>query len=277
MKINESADRLPSSPYQAYLQESQKPIVCLVFALPFFLSYHVGVWYIHERSQSAWANGADIFLARALNIVNIGGPMISFFLVVSVFLFLQALKGQNWRVRPGTLALMVLESLIFALPPFLLGKLVTRVIDPHLPVVAAAVTDGAAGAAGQSDIFNYFVNIVLSVGAGVYEEFLFRMLIMGGLFYLGKRLLQMKGTTLYVFAVLTQAILFALFHHLPGSPQELTWEYMRHPQFLRFFAFRTVAGVYFAYLYRERGFGVTAGSHAFYDILAVTLNAAQMR
>jgi hypothetical protein len=53
----------------------------------------------------------------------------------------------------------------------------------------------------------------------------------------------------------------------------LSLDYIMTIQFLRAFAFRTAAGVYFAYLYSERGFGITAGSHAFYDIFAVTLNA----
>ncbi len=39
------------------------------------------------------------------------------------------------------------------------------------------------------------------------------------------------------------------------------------------FVFRTIAGVYFAILFAIRGFGITAGTHAFYDILATLVNA----
>ncbi|HEY5504035.1 MAG TPA: hypothetical protein VIK28_02670, partial [Sedimentisphaerales bacterium] len=39
------------------------------------------------------------------------------------------------------------------------------------------------------------------------------------------------------------------------------------------FAFRTTAGVYFAALFAIRGFGITAGTHAFYDIIATLINA----
>jgi hypothetical protein len=39
------------------------------------------------------------------------------------------------------------------------------------------------------------------------------------------------------------------------------------------FGFRTVAGIYFAALFAIRGFGITAGVHAFYDIIATIINA----
>jgi hypothetical protein len=40
------------------------------------------------------------------------------------------------------------------------------------------------------------------------------------------------------------------------------------------FVFRTIAGVYFAILFAIRGFAITAGTHAFYDIIATILNTA---
>jgi len=39
------------------------------------------------------------------------------------------------------------------------------------------------------------------------------------------------------------------------------------------FGFRTMAGIYFAVLFAIRGFGITAGTHAFYDIIATFINA----
>jgi hypothetical protein len=40
------------------------------------------------------------------------------------------------------------------------------------------------------------------------------------------------------------------------------------------FLFRTLAGVYFAVVFAMRGFGITAGTHAFYDVMATVMNAA---
>ncbi|MBN2711125.1 MAG: CPBP family intramembrane metalloprotease [Planctomycetes bacterium] len=266
MDFYQNDNSLPSSPYKAYLLESRKPIVCLVFALPFFLCYHIGVWWMGKVSLDGgkWLNGADKMLADALNYLGIGGPLISFFFVLVVFIFLQQISNRGWQVRPGTLALMMLESAIFALPPFLLNQVVTRVIDPTLAAAVGTV---------QSDdqMVNYLMNLILSVGAGVYEEFLFRMVLMTALFAFFKNVFKMKGAPLYIVAVLGQALLFALLHHLPTGPDPLSWELVKTIRFMRTFAFRILAGVYFAYLYQERGFGIAAGAHAFYDIAAVTL------
>jgi len=251
-------ERPPSSPYKAYLEESHTPLTGLIFSLPLFLLYHVGVWWISEFKHIPWANGADVFIAWALHLMGIGGPLISLTVVVATLLFAQQLQGRRWRLpRPGTLTLMSCECLIFALPPFLLGKLVHQVLL-------------SAGSEGE---LPFLVNIILSLGAGVYEEFLFRFLLMGALFALFRWLWDLRDTRLYVTVVLTQAVLFALFHHLPGGGETLDWAYVTSGHFLRAFAFRTLAGVYFAYLYQERGFGIAVGSHAFYDVIAVTLNA----
>jgi hypothetical protein len=67
-----------------------------------------------------------------------------------------------------------------------------------------------------------------------------------------------------VLAVAGSAILFSLHHHQPLGSE---------PFALGPFAFRTVAGVYLGVLFLCRGYGITAGCHAFYNIIVVTLSA----
>jgi len=57
--------------------------------------------------------------------------------------------------------------------------------------------------------------------------------------------------------VVVSGILFSLYHYLGNEP--FYW-----PSFI----FRTVAGIYFGVLFMFRGFGVTAGAHTAYDIIA---------
>ena len=248
MPMNWNHDRPPSSPYKAYLENSCSPMTGLVFALPFVILYHIGVWMIRESGEPPWANGADILLAKWLYALGIGGPMISLLFLIIVLLIAQQISGRPWRWRSGTLGLMLLESVVFALPPFLLGNLVGRALM-------------AAGAGAAKPLF---VNLILSLGAGVYEEFLFRMLLMGLFFLVLQRLFPRSSGLVYFVAVLSQAVLFSLFHYLPGSNEVFVFPV---------FAFRTLAGIYFAYIYQERGFGIAAGSHALYDVIAVMLNA----
>ncbi len=266
-------DRDPSSPYVAYLEQSQRPVVCLIYVLPFLMLYHIGIWFMHLNKNSI-ANGADVMLAKFLNVIYYGalwfynqvfpnhstedsaalwflkmfGPLFSMFLLVFVLLLKQHLGNYPWRVKGKTLLLMLAESTVFAIPPFGLAWLVNHIFYLR---------------ADMSSVGSWFSGIVLSMGAGIYEEFLFRMILMGFLFWLFGNVFRFKGLPLFMFSVLGQAFLFSAFHYLPWADEEFR---------LGVFAFRTIAGVYFAYIYQERGFGIAAGSHAIYDIIAQTLN-----
>ena len=72
------------------------------------------------------------------------------------------------------------------------------------------------------------------------------------------RLLQMPQVLASSWAVTASAFLFALAHHA-GSPGEaFTWYA---------FVFRWMAGVFFAWVFVIRGFGIAVGTHTAYDIL----------
>ncbi len=84
-------------------------------------------------------------------------------------------------------------------------------------------------------------------------------------------LLGLRGGWKWALAALFQALLFSASHHLPGSPEQVT-NLVEARAVLPVFTFRTLAGLYFAAIYIERGFGIAAGSHACYDLLVVLLD-----
>jgi hypothetical protein len=83
-------------------------------------------------------------------------------------------------------------------------------------------------------------------------------------------LLGLSHTNSIVLSVLISAALFSAHHHIdfisgqPNTVDPFNWTR---------FAFRTIAGIYFAVLFAIRGFGITAGTHAFYNIIAVSITA----
>jgi hypothetical protein len=196
----------------------------------------------------------------ALGRLGMAGPLLSFIMVCMVFLTMHAMTGRPWRWPPAyAWLLMIMESLIMALPVFLLSRLVARLIA-YLPLSALE---------GGGDI-SWRANLVLSCGAGVYEEFFFRVLVMGSLVFFLGTVLRMRGGWKFVLAAATQALLFALSHHLPGGPEEI-FNFEQARTAVPVFTFRFAAGVYFAFLYVERGFGIAAGAHAGYDLMVVLL------
>jgi membrane protease YdiL (CAAX protease family) len=105
------------------------------------------------------------------------------------------------------------------------------------------------------------VQMITFVGAGIYEEVLFRLLLFSGLVWLLKQI-NVAGAIAVVVAAAGSALIFAGAHHV-GPYGEKYDAYI--------FVFRTVAGIYFALLFRLRGFGITVGAHALYDVLVGVL------
>ena len=261
-------DKRGSGVYHSYLETSSAPLACFLFALPMFIVYHAGLWWLNTFAGLRWANAVDIVIADGLGRLGIAGPLLSFILVVIVFLLMHAMSGKPWRRPPAYIwFFMILESLILALPVFMLSRLTTKLIG-YLSFSASALFPRAASEAGE---LSWRANLILSCGAGVYEEFFFRILVMGGMtLFLGK-IMGVGGGWKLALAVVGQALLFSASHHLPGGPEEVA-SLAAARTALPAFAFRTAAGVYFAFIYLERGFGIAAGSHAGYDLMVVLLD-----
>ena len=112
-------------------------------------------------------------------------------------------------------------------------------------------------------------DIVTAIGAGIYEELIFRLILIIALMVVFQDVLRLSYKSSIIFSVLISAALFSAHHHIVflngqfGQSAAFNW-----PEF----GFRTIAGVYFAALFAIRGFGITAGTHAFYDIIATVIN-----
>jgi len=112
-------------------------------------------------------------------------------------------------------------------------------------------------------------DIVTGIGAGIYEELIFRLILICILMIVFQDILQLSRRNSIILAVLVSAALFSAHHHIVfldgrfGQGAPFNWTE---------FGFRTIAGIYFAVLFAIRGFGITAGTHAFYDIIATVIN-----
>jgi membrane protease YdiL (CAAX protease family) len=91
----------------------------------------------------------------------------------------------------------------------------------------------------------------------VYEEALFRLLLIPALYAL-LRILQMPSLVASTTAMTVSALLFSLAHHAGTPGEAFTWFA---------FIFRWLAGVYFAWVFMARGFGIAVGTHTAYDML----------
>jgi hypothetical protein len=229
---------------QTYLEETRRPIYSAVLVLPFIVIYQLGVWIL--KSQSI--NGGDFLIRSLLSRLSVNTAFASVLVLLVCFIVWQVRTKASWKVEPEKLGLMLFESILFAEVLFHLNGWFSM----HLPQPQALPAAAPTGA-GQGGLTSF----VLFCGAGVYEELVFRVLLLSLLMLVCTKLLQMEKVQAAVWSVIVGALLFSLFHYIGSGGEQFG---------VNSFLQRTFAGLYFAALYVTRSFGVAAAAHALYDV-----------
>jgi hypothetical protein len=236
-----------------YYAESRSPRYAILFAAPLLVAYEVLAWLLSGSGAGGVRNGADVLLkAPFIQLAGYRGVIAFELLLLATGAWLVA---GDWRRHPGPLqvrvfALMFGEAVGLALVVGVVLRYLTAALL-HYFVLARPAGLGTP------------TQVMVSLGAGIYEELLFRVIVVGGLSLLGRRVFgwSLRGSA--IFAVLISALLFSSFHYIGAYGDTMQ---------LSSFVFRLLAAVLFSTLYVLRGFGITAWTHALYD-LAVTLAA----
>ena len=240
-----------------YLASSRAPRYSLLFALPLLLLYEGLSFLLTGSTVAGVRNGADVLLKELF--LSIGGRY-------GLTMFNAALFGIGallvWRDRRANrepmsgsvFAVMLLESAGYAtLFGFVVGWLTALVL--RAPSMLAI---------GPSDL-DLPTKLVTSLGAGIYEELLFRVLLTGGLLVLLRVLFGFSRPTAAIVSVVASALVFSSFHYIGALGDRFT---------VASFTFRAIAGLAFSALYVTRGLGVTAWTHALYDVGLTLLQTA---
>ncbi|MEO7965202.1 MAG: CPBP family glutamic-type intramembrane protease, partial [Gemmatimonadaceae bacterium] len=106
--------------------------------------------------------------------------------------------------------------------------------------------------------------LMISLGAGLYEELLFRVLLVSALVWLAKKILGWGPVAAGLFATMAGALIFSAFHYVGPFGDKLE---------LGSFVFRAIAALAFSALYLVRGFGITAWTHALYDVMLLVVRS----
>ena len=230
-----------------YWSLSRQPWTSLVFSAPLLILYEVGVIM---QPPDAPRNGADVWLRQFLASIGLGHHYFLLpILVVAMLLGWQHVSGRTWCIKRQVLGGMAIESLLWAC----LLIAIARTQKNWFPI------------AWNQELQNYFCAIEMSplvglvnyFGAGFYEEVLFRLLLLPLVAWMLQKARLNEGKS-WGWAILGTSVIFAAAHHFGtfGDP----WA-------LRPMVFRTVAGCFFGVLFLARGFGITAWSHALYDVI----------
>ncbi|MEN6425792.1 MAG: CPBP family glutamic-type intramembrane protease [Phycisphaerales bacterium] len=280
----------------SYLERTSRPVYAIAFLLPFIVFCEIGAVLIstdvldqHPGRVAAFMWLQDLFryLGAGSRFTWIAPPLV----VVIILIGLQIASRKPWYFCLSDYTPMVFECVSLAVPLVILSLLfnspvaspdkVSRISRdrPEAVVCAArqpAWSPGEGGeslgplAAGGRPTRSLMTDIVTGTGAGIYEELVFRLILICMLMALFQDLIGMSHQNSVVLSVMVSAALFSAHHHVVwvdgGFRRTDVVDWMA-------FTFRTIAGVYFAILFAIRGFGITAGTHAFYNIIAIIVNA----
>ena len=239
----------------SYWQASRAPRYSLLFALPLLAFYQILAVLLSTGPRSI-RNGADVIL-QGLFVAVAGrwGPLLFMICLIGGGLWLVArdIRAHGSRLRGRVFLGMLGESLALALA---------------FGIVVGGITSGVIGllqtlALASPGDLTWWTRLMVSLGAGIYEELLFRVLLVTALSATARAVFGWTPVAAGVAATVLGAAIFSAFHYLGPYGDRLQ---------VYSFVFRMIAGLFFSALYLLRGFGITAWTHALYDVSLLILS-----
>lgn len=254
-----------------YFARTYRPVYALVFLLPFIFLYEILVLVVNPQLLSEPVSNvrggvvAFVWIQNFLHYVGLDAKnawLCAPLVIIVTLLTLQLTSRQKWKILWPDLLIMTCECILISVPLIILALIFNRPAQP--PQVACLL------AATKLSHHSFVMDIITGIGAGIYEELIFRLVLIGLLMLFFETILGVKRIKAIFISVAISAILFSLHHHFVF----LNGGFARaEPLTMAPFIFRTVAGVYFAFVFAVRGFGIVAGTHIFYNIIVAILNA----
>ena len=234
----------------SYRWRTLQPVNSLLLVAPLLLVFHAG------SASVAAPLFATRDLGRILGVFGSTAWYLPPLLVTAVLLIQHAVRRDRWRLEGSVLAGMLVESVLWAAPLGAINYLCSLLLSTggHLGAQEAAST----------------VSALQAVGAGVYEEFVFRLIFLGLITWAIITVCEVRrGKDWVLLIVLAASSLAFSLYHFSWSPEAggaaFNWGD---------FTWRAAAGVCLGLIYATRGFGIAVGAHVTWNLYYVVLLAA---
>ncbi len=228
------------------LARRSDPWTDLALTLPIFIAYHLGVVLLPVR------NAADPVTAELHALARQSLPLYAGMTLAigAAFVVVLAVLGRGKALEGKRFALIALEGALYAALMRLAG--------------AYVVGSLRLGPPGAGEPMGLFPAIVMSLGAGFYEEIAFRVGLFGLAAWGLKRLVPAGVKRFFVVAAwaVAAACVFSAWHYVGelGDPFRMSS-----------FIFRAVCGLVLTTIFAFRGFAPAVWTHALYDIWAMAV------
>ena len=228
----------------SYLLKSKTSFYSFLFTLPLFFLYEINILFLSWDDILVVRNGADFLMRNILEsfgIYGLYGLGLVFFLGLLITYIFFIKEDQQKEVNVNFLFIMLAESMLWSVVLyFLLFKFMVLLMNPVGKTILQQVT--------------------LAIGAGIYEEFLFRVILIAGLSGILGFVFMWDKTFKNIIAVVLSGGIFSAFHFMGEYGDFFSME---------LFLIRFFAGLILGVLYMYRGFGITAYTHSIYDLIVL--------
>jgi len=234
----------PESQLDDYLHETRGLAVSLVYVIPLLLLYEYGI----AETGSSVQNAAGVIVKSPLALLGWKGMMVFNLLVLAVLVGIAIRLVLQSRLDPLLIGPIVFEGALYAL---VFGKALAIIVC-HL--VSLEIPHRAA--------FTRASSFFLALGAGVYEEIVFRLILLKLIQMILEMAFEVKTEgqkiAVSVTSILAAALVFAAMHYVGPLSDTFTGHS---------FLFRFLAGIVLSAIFMFRGLAVAVYTHALYDVL----------
>ena len=229
-----------TSAFRQYLNSSRSIHYGLILTLPALAVYEIGIFLLFNDSVYELRNSGEVLLRQLFDTIGLTNIYVVSGILAAVFMVVM-IRGYRIERAPGLKAnhffYMLLESLFWGAVLYLIMEGFAR-----MPFQLLQLQEKIA-------------NINLAIGAGIFEELIFRMILISALLVILEYGLGQKGRWTESLAILLAAVVFAAFH--------LFLEAFLFPIFMQ----RVLGGIFLGFVYRYRGYGISVYSHIVFNLL----------
>jgi len=234
--------------FRQYLNRTQGILYSYLACLPLLILYEILIRISQPQTEYAVRISVDVWFRSLFQFLGVNA--------ISATLFVAALVGavivyrkrsELNHLKKKYFGYMLVESFLYAI---LVGASIGIFLESLLM------------ATGNSPLqsLNKLQLIALSLGAGLYEELFFRVILVSLFLYFFKQFFT-KNYTAYAISAILAALIFSGVHYIGEYGDFFTFSS---------FLFRFLFGLALNVIYVIRGFGITAWTHAIYDLIVIS-------
>ncbi|MGF1671504.1 MAG: CPBP family intramembrane glutamic endopeptidase [Balneolaceae bacterium] len=230
-----------------YFRETSSLLYSYLICLPLLLLYEFLILFSQPDQDFIVRISVDAWFKSVFTYFGLNALSFTFIIAAIAGLVILYRNKQPIRtIRKKYFAYMILEALIYAV---LIAIIISNFLHSLLNLY------GSASLAQMSKLQLF----ALSLGAGLYEELFFRVILISILVYILNKVFRKKQMAYFISAIIA-ALLFSLVHYTGEFGDTFA---------IGSFLFRFLFGLALNAIFILRGFGMAAWTHALYDLLVI--------